>query len=118
MQGRMISMLLKEYRGDRTVLVIGGGNGLAACKAEQPDLIFMYIHAGDPDAVDFCQQVEVPVIVWGAVDPRQVYPDLQSVGAAGYVVQPSSAEEILAARDMVLNGETYYPPLATFVQDE
>lgn len=118
MQGQMVSMILEAYRQDRTVLVIGGRNGLVACEAEPPDLILMYIHAGDPDAVDFCPQVEVPVVVWGAVDPRQAYPDLQAVGAAGYLVQPSSAEEILTARDAVLSGETYYPPLPTFVQEE
>jgi DNA-binding NarL/FixJ family response regulator len=117
MQGRMLSMLLKEHRQDRVVMVIGGRNGLAAYESERPDLIFMYIHAGNPDATGFCPQVEVPVVVWGAVDPRQVYPDLKSAGAAGYLVQPSSAEEVLAARDVVLNGGTYYPPLADYVQD-
>lgn len=118
MQGRMLSMLLKEHRQDRVVMVIGGRNGLAACESERPDLIFIYIHAGNPDATNFCTQVEVPVVVWGAVEPRQVYAELQSAGAAGYLVQPCTVERILTARDAVLNGETYYPPLADNLQGE
>jgi DNA-binding NarL/FixJ family response regulator len=97
--------------------VIGGRNGLATYHAEQPNLIFMYIWTGDPDAVDFCRKVDVPVVVWGGMDPRQAYHDLQAAGAAGYLAQPTSAEEVLAARDAVLQGETYYPPLEDLLEE-
>ena len=118
MQGRLVCLVLETYRHDETLLVIGGRNGLAAFAAEKPDAIIAYMNIKIPDIVGFCQQVDVPVIVWGAMDPRQVYPELQDAGAAGYLVQPTSAEEILAARDAILSGETYYPPLINYLEEE
>jgi len=118
MQGRLVCLVLETYRQDRTMLVIGSRNGLATCEAERPDLVFAYMLIKNPGVLGFCQRVDVPVIAWGALDPRQVYPELQAAGAAGYLVQPTSAEEILAARDAVLCGETYYPPLINYFEEE
>ncbi len=67
-------------------------------------------------ATEFCQRLRstpklkhVPVIVFGAMEPQQIYAELREAGAAGYLYEPFGPEEIMAARDAVLRGETYYP---------
>lgn len=77
--------------------------------AEQPRLT---------QAAEFCQRLRsipklkhVPVIVFGAMAPGQIYAELQEAGATGYLSLPCDPKEIMAARDAAVRGETYYPPL-------
>ena len=67
-------------------------------------------------ATVFCQQLRlipkfehVPVIVFGSREPKQIYTELQEAGATGYLFVPCTTEEMMAARDAALRGETYYP---------
>ena len=51
----------------------------------------------------------LPVLVWGSMDAEKVYAELRQAGAAGYLYIPCPPEQIIAARDAVVNGEVYYP---------
>ena len=53
----------------------------------------------------------VPVLFQAAIASERVYPEAQRIGAAGYVREPYGPQELLAARDAALRGDTYYPPL-------
>jgi DNA-binding NarL/FixJ family response regulator len=46
------------------------------------------------------------------MDPKRVYSEAQRVGAAGYLYQPYGPQEVIAARDALLRGDVYYPPLS------
>ena len=53
----------------------------------------------------------VPVLFQSPRSPETVYPEAQRLGAVGFVRQPYGPQELLAARDAALRGDTYYPPL-------
>jgi len=83
---------------------------------EPPDVIFIYLWARNPDAIEFCQQIRgmtktnhIPVVVWGGRVPEGICDQLQEVGATGFLAQPCHPDEIVAAYDTVMRGETYYP---------
>lgn len=67
-------------------------------------------------ASQFCQQLRsiprlshIPVFVFGARSPGQIYAELQEAGATGYLLIPPSVEQMFAARDAAVRGERYYP---------
>lgn len=67
-------------------------------------------------ASHFCRQLRsipqfahIPVIVFGARSPDLIYPELRQVGATGYLLTPVAIDQIYAARDAAVRGETYYP---------
>jgi CheY-like chemotaxis protein len=116
MNGDLYAFILRREHNDDTRLVVGGSKGLQAIREQLPDAIFIYLWAGGPDALEFCQQVkampkarQVPVIVFGAMAPEEICPRLQRAGATGYLRQRCSPAEVLAARDAALRGESYYP---------
>jgi CheY-like chemotaxis protein len=83
-----------------------------------PDGIFIYLRdrAMNEQATAFCESLRsdqnlrnVPVIVSGALAPRDIYPALQEAGAAGYLYEPFTPRALLAARDAAFRGETYCP---------
>jgi DNA-binding NarL/FixJ family response regulator len=114
--GRIVRLVLERRRGDHVLVALDPQKWLPICRADPPDAIFMYLWAGEPDALAFCAQIRVwpqtrhvPVIVWGALDPARICPDLRQAGASGYLFQPCTPDEIVAARDAALVGGTYFP---------
>ena len=119
MIGEVVELVLQRKRGDHTHLIVGGDKGLQSVQEEPPDVVFIYLWAHDPDALGFCRQIKkmprtehLPVIVWGAKAPSEIYPELRDAGATGYLYQPCTPDEILAARDIALTGGTYFPSSA------
>ena len=119
--GKFVALVLQRKRGDRTQLIVGGDQGLQAVQEDLPDAVFIYLWAHDPGALEFCQQIRdvpraecLPVIVWGAKSPSDICSQLRDVGATGYLYQPCTPDEVLAARDAALKGETYYPTRSAY----
>jgi len=66
-------------------------------------------------ATEFCLRLrssstlqQVPVIVFATRQPGRVYAELQEAGATGYLWLPCGPDQIMAARNAVVRGETYY----------
>jgi DNA-binding response OmpR family regulator len=112
------NMLSRGGNPDDEVCFAGSGyEGLLVAKQAPLDMIIYHLWTLDLNGYEFCQQVKtapalqsMPVLLQGALSPALVYPEAQRVGAAGYLRQPFEAKDLVAARDAVLRGETYYPP--------
>ncbi len=99
------------------VYVANGDQGLLIARHHPPDLVIAYLWTLHLDGYEACRQLRalpglqsVPVLLQGSVSPSVVYPEAQQAGAVGYLRQPVKVEGLVAARQAVLRGETYYPP--------
>jgi DNA-binding response OmpR family regulator len=112
------NMLSREGHPDDEVCFASSGHeGLLVARQAPLDIIIYYLWTLDLNGYEFCQQIKtvpalqnMPVLLQGALSPTLVYPEAQRVGAAGYLRQPVEAKDLVAARDAVLRGDTYYPP--------
>lgn len=117
-EGDFVKLFLQKERGDRVIL----------CKPDQqqiqhileqnfPDLIIINAQLQEVTLFEANQRIrsipaleKTPVLFWRvAVEPAKFYPKAQEVGAAGcidFYIQP---EKLLAARDTILRGDTFYP---------
>jgi CheY-like chemotaxis protein len=102
---------------DQVRLAASGNEGLAAAEQDLPDLIIYFLWTFGMNGYEFCQKIKtipafqkVPVLLVGATSPNIAYPAAQRVGAAGYLRHPDREQDLVAARDAVLKGLTYYPP--------
>ncbi len=99
------------YPDDEVHFAGSGYQGSVILRHNPPDVIIYYLWTLDMNGYDFCRQVQtIPVLLQGALSPALVYPEARRCGAAGYLRQPVRGEHLVAARDAVLRGETYYPP--------
>jgi DNA-binding response OmpR family regulator len=115
--GKLIELVLARGRNDEVKFALGGREGLAVAEQEPPDLICLDMMMPDLDGSEVYRRLRmvpalqnVPVLFQSPRSPEMVYPEAQRLGAAGYVRQPYSPQELLAARDTALRGDTYYPP--------
>lgn len=93
----------------------------ALAQQQVPDLIVLEYVARIDDidiGIPVYQQIksveslqQVPVLFWMVPNPTRLYPEAQQLGVAGCVTMPSPPAELLKARDVILAGGTYYPPL-------
>jgi CheY-like chemotaxis protein len=116
--GKLIARVLSRRRDDRTRLVPNAVAAWPLLERETPDAVFISLRdeALSVQATAFCHQVKatpdlrhVPVIVFGALAPKDICAELQEAGAAGYLYEPFPPRSIVEARDAALRGETYYP---------
>ena len=114
----LVKLILTRKCGDEVHIASSASEGLSIAEREQPDLIIVRIMLYEINGYEICRQLkalshlqDVPVLLQAAMDPKRVYPEAQRVGAAGYLCQPYSPQEVIAARDTVLRGDVYYPPL-------
>jgi DNA-binding NarL/FixJ family response regulator len=93
---------------------------LAVSRAQAWDVIILDISMPDGSGVQTLarlkrEQPERPVIMYSMHDNAVVIRRCLALGASGYVLKESAAEELLAAIDAVLNGQIYLsadiPPL-------
>jgi DNA-binding NarL/FixJ family response regulator len=87
-----------------------------------PDLIVLETVAWIDDldiGIPVYQQIKrieslqlVPVLFWNVPNPTYTNPKAQQLGVAGCVMMPSQPNELIEARDTILAGGTYYPPLS------
>ncbi len=118
--GDLIALILSRV-GDNVQTTTTGQQGIATAEQYTPDLIILDLSL--PDAIDFqnyeygiCQRIKMnpllqntPVLLMEATSPESVYSNAKRVGASGYLVKPFGHLELLAAREALLRGGTYYP---------
>jgi len=116
--GELIEFILARGRNDEVKFALGGREGLAVAEQEPPDLIFLDMMMLDLSGWEVYRRLRmvsalqnIPVLFQSPRSPEMVYPEAQRIGAAGYFHQPFSPQELFAARDAALRGDTYYPPL-------
>jgi len=104
---------------DQVRFAASGDEGLAAAEQDPPDLIVYFLWTLDMNGYEFCQQIKTiaaiqnaPVLLVGATSPHLAYPEAQRVGAAGYLRHPDREQDLVAARDALLRGETFYPAVS------
>ncbi len=114
----LVKLILTRKCGDEVHIASSASEGLSIAGREQPDLIIVRIWMQETNGYEVCRQLkalarlqDIPVLLQAAMDPKRVYPEAQRVGAAGYLCQPYSPQEVITARDTVLRGDVYYPPL-------
>ena len=112
----MIRLLLAYERNDQVRFASSGSAGLAVAKQDPPDLIILDVMMPQINGYEVCRQLkdtpalrDIPVLFLTVVPPRMGYEETQRLGGAGYLCKPYQISDILAARDAVLRGETYYP---------
>ncbi len=114
----LLGLLLSHERNDSVIYAHGGHEGLAVAQQRLPQLIILDLMMPDLHGFEVCRRLkdtpgvrDIPVLVLTVVPPQLVYPEAQRLGAAGYLCKPFELEELLNARDALLRGGTYYPPL-------
>jgi CheY-like chemotaxis protein len=113
----LIQFILRHRRDDSVRYVNNGQRGLMVAEQDPPDLIILDIMMPDIDGFEVCRRIKgmptlwnVPVLFQTARALADVIPEAKRLGAAGCITEPYGPHELLAARDAVLRGETYYPP--------
>ena len=112
----MIRLLLAYERNDQVRFALSGSAGLAIAEQDPPDLIILDVMMPKINGYEVCRRLkstpvlrDIPVLFLTVVPPRLGYAETQRLGGAGYLCKPYQISDILAARDAVLRGETYYP---------
>jgi len=107
-------MILGRGRNDEVRYANGGQRGLAAAKQNPPELILLDVMMPGWDGFETYHQLrmasgleKIPVIFQTAY--ARAYQTAMNLGAAGCLMAPYRAEELLAARDAALRGEMYDP---------
>ncbi len=106
------------YTGDELRFASSGLQAIADAEKDPPDLIIYSLSTLDLDAYEFCRKLkwtpalqDVPVLLVGWVSPALVYPRAKRAGAAGYLYSAVHSQNLVAARNALLRGETYFPSL-------
>jgi len=106
------------YTGDELRFASSGMQAIADAEKDPPDLIIYSLSTLDLDAYEFCRKLKwtpalqgVPVLLVGWVSPALVYPRAKRAGAAGYLYSAVHSQNLVAARNALLRGETYFPSL-------
>ncbi len=117
----VIKLVLENARNDTITTAYSLAQVKALAQQQTPDLIVLepvaridYLDIGIPvyqqlKRIESLQQV--PVLFWMVPNPMHIYPHAQQLGVAGCVSMPSQPKELIEARDVILAGGTYYPPL-------
>jgi len=115
---RLLKLILEGERNDEVITCIPDFHKIqSVVEREQVDLVLLTFVIDKRDSFLLYQQLrsipslrETPVLFWRVPRPKAVYSQAQQFGIAGcihYIFQP---QDLLAARDAVLAGGTYYPP--------
>lgn len=96
---RALRINLRARRFD-VVTAVDGTTGLAAVRAEDPELVILDLGLPDMDGVDILRQMrtwsDVPVIVLSGRDSSNDKVTALNVGADDYVTKPFDIDELLA----------------------
>jgi len=114
----LVKLILTRSRNDQVVAAYGGQDGLVKAEQDPPDLIILSIMMHKLDGWEVYARLKaipslasIPVLFQAALASSRAYPLVKQAGAQGYLCLPYHPQDLLAARDAVLRGETYYPPL-------
>jgi CheY-like chemotaxis protein len=119
----MMELLLAHERDDRVAFAFGGLQGLALAEQQSPELIILDLMMPDLTGYEVFRRLalnpalaHVPVLLLTVMPPQMVCPEAQRLGIQGYIRKPFEFETLLAARDTLLRGKTYYPSLPGYAQ--
>lgn len=113
-----IRMALRTYLEQegrfRVVAEVGGGEGLAAVRAHQPDLVVLDLALSSVDGLGLIRQIQITddaikVLVLSAREERIYITRAAEQGASGYVSKSCSMQEILYAVQLVRAGYRCFP---------
>jgi DNA-binding response OmpR family regulator len=114
----IVKVIFQRSFSDDITVAPNATSGLEIAAQTAPDLIIVAIMLPGMDGYEVCRRLKampelqsVPILLTAARSPEEVYPIAQKAGAAGYLLQPFHPRELLAAREAILAGGTYYPPL-------
>jgi CheY-like chemotaxis protein len=115
--GKLMALILTRHGKGRASVTASVAAAWPLLAEQSPDLVFIYLRDEilDLQAVSFCHRLrstpglrQVPVIVYGALAPKDISGTLREAGATGYLYVPLVPRKVLAARDAALRGETYF----------
>jgi DNA-binding response OmpR family regulator len=119
----MLGLLLAHERDDRVAFAPGGLQGLTLAEQQPPELIILDLMMPDLTGYEVFRRLAgkpalatIPVLLLTVLPPQMVYREAQQLGIQGYICKPFEFETLLAARDALLRGETYYPPVRGWVK--
>ncbi len=111
----LLKLSLSRERNDQVTFVDSGPKGLTAAHQDRPHLIILDLAMPDVDGYQVLREFKntpvlqtVPVLVISALDSYDVRRRVQQFGIQGYLGKPFGLQELLAARDAMLRGETFY----------
>jgi DNA-binding response OmpR family regulator len=112
--GELAQMILGQERNDEVRYANSGPKGLNAARQNPPDLIILDVMMPGWDGFETFRQLRmaseleaVPILFQTAY--ARAYQTIQSLEASGCLLAPYGSQELVAARDAVLAGRTYYP---------
>ena len=112
----LIRLILERQR-DQVRCTSDGRIGLSAAEQDRPDMVIIYLWTQGLNAFEFYEQAQasptlrdIPILFYGAMPLERAYPTIQPLGVPGYLCGPFKIEELVAACDALLRGETYFPP--------
>ena len=112
--GDLLEYILRR-RGDQVRTAPDEHKGLVLAEQDPPDLILLdseFLHDEVYQQFKRLPALQnVPILFLNPRPPYAVYQQARRLGAAGYLCKPFQVQDLLAARDAVLRGKTYYPPL-------
>jgi CheY-like chemotaxis protein len=114
----LIRLILERERGDEIICAVGGCKGIAEAQGISPDLIILDIMMPDLDGWETYTHIKAipalqktPILFIAAASAEYIYPRAKQIGAKGYLQEPFGPSNLVTARDTLLSGETYYPPV-------
>jgi len=106
---RFVTQALEEA-GVKVVAAENGRQALRCIAAQRPDLIISDLEMPEMNGVDFCKALHadpdlsvIPMVIMSANSDRSMMRRLLSLGAAGYLVKPFNAEQIVIAVEKLLS---------------
>lgn len=92
----------------------GGREGIALCRALEPDLVLMDIRMPDLDGIAAARAIlserpETRIVITTVYEDPDYMQRALEVGAAGYVLKDATRHELLAAVQRALHGELPLP---------
>lgn len=115
----LIKLILEKKCGDEVICAASGRKGIAEAQDVLPDLIILDVMMPDLDGWETYTHIKAipalqktPILFIAAASTEYIYPRAKRIGAKGYLQAPFRPSDLVTARDAVLSGETYYPPVS------
>ena len=114
----LVRLILEKKCGDEVIRAASGRKGIAKAQDVLPDLIILDIMMPDLDGWETYTHIraipalqKTPILFVAAASAEYIYPRAKQIGAKGYLQEPFRPSDLVNARNTVLSGKTYYPPV-------
>ena len=115
-EGMLIERILTGERHDIVRWVCYHDGVLGDAEQDVPDLIIVEFTICHVDVLHLCQLLRarpalkhIPILLWRVSVPQRVHKSVERIGIQGYLPFVCEPQELVAARDAVLDGDSYYP---------